>query len=287
MARTIRSENPGICLQLLDLEDQCANEEPLVCARYISESFVHMIVQSSNGKGLKSIEEEISIRNSFYFIPRYTVGKEAINFGMGQASTALEDTVAPLYQPNRVLKLEIESIGLLDTLSFQSCPMMDDDIPDDMVDIEVKAVGINSRDVAVCMGIIDENEIGAECAGVVTKIGRGSSNQFHIGQRVFAVEPGCFSTFIRAHKHKVYPMPEDMTFEDAATIMTIYSTAYYSLMHIAQIKPNQTVLIHSASAGFGQAAIQICKWIGCQIYATIDNDEKADFLVLAYGLAKG
>lgn len=65
----------------------------------------------------------------------------------------------------------------------------------------------------------------------------------------------------------------------------VFSTAHYALVDNARLQPGETVLIHSAAGGLGQAAIQIAKAIGATIYATIGDEEKRAFLIEKYGIA--
>ena len=69
-----------------------------------------------------------------------------------------------------------------------------------------------------------------------------------------------------------------MSFGESSSLGISYGTAYLALIHYANISPNDTVLIHSATGGLGLAAIEICKYIGCKIIATAGNNEKRDYL---------
>ena len=71
---------------------------------------------------------------------------------------------------------------------------------------------------------------------------------------------------------------------EAAAVSSVYLTAYYALVHLAQLRKGQRVLIHSAMGGVGQAAIAIAKYIGAEIYATAGNKSKRDRL-LALGVS--
>jgi NADPH:quinone reductase-like Zn-dependent oxidoreductase len=73
-----------------------------------------------------------------------------------------------------------------------------------------------------------------------------------------------------------------MTFVEAATLPVVFTTAIYALVHIANIQRGETVLIHSAAGGTGQAAIQVAKLIGAEIFATVGSAEKKSLLMTIY-----
>ncbi len=62
--------------------------------------------------------------------------------------------------------------------------------------------------------------------------------------------------------------------EEAASSLSVYVTAYYSLIHLARLRKGQRVLIHSAMGGVGQAAIALAKHAGAEIYATAGSEDK-------------
>lgn len=102
---------------------------------------------------------------------------------------------------------------------------------------------------------------------------------------------------MRTPKELVVPIPSFMSFEEAATIPATFLTAYYSLFYLARLEKGESVLIHAAAGGvgmfisylfwvisnniyaiLGQAAIQLCKMIGAEIFVTAGSDEKRNFL---------
>src|SRR6266511_2833480 len=66
--------------------------------------------------------------------------------------------------------------------------------------------------------------------------------------------------------------------EEAATVPVAYATAYYSLIVRGNLKPQESVLIHSGSGGVGQAAIAIALSLNCRVFTTVGSDEKRQFL---------
>ena len=76
----------------------------------------------------------------------------------------------------------------------------------------------------------------------------------------------------------LWPIPDNWTMEEASTVPCVYSTAFYSLVIRGDLKRGEKVLIHSGSGGVGQAAINICLDMDCEVFITVGSHEKRDFL---------
>lgn len=68
----------------------------------------------------------------------------------------------------------------------------------------------------------------------------------------------------------------------AASVPVVYSTAYYALIVRANLRPGESVLIHSGSGGVGQAAISICLKMGCEVFTTVGTKEKREYLMATF-----
>ena len=77
-------------------------------------------------------------------------------------------------------------------------------------------------------------------------------------------------------------LPDTLSFSTGASIPVNFMTAYYSLIDIADLQKDQTVLIHAASGGVGQAAIMIARHIGAEIFATAGSDVKRRLIIDQY-----
>jgi NADPH:quinone reductase-like Zn-dependent oxidoreductase len=124
-----------------------------------------------------------------------------------------------------------------------------------------------------------------DCAGVVMKVGPGVRH-FSVGDRVNSLCVGCFSTSVRNAADYVQRIPDGMSFATAASLPLVYVAAYYGLNHLAHLRSGESVLIHAAAGGVGQAAIQIAKMIGAEIFVTVGTKEKKAHLIETYGIAK-
>ncbi|OAA60531.1 reducing polyketide synthase [Niveomyces insectorum RCEF 264] len=197
----------------------------------------------------------------------------------------LEDStrLATLADQADGLRLIIGKPGLLDTLKFVTDERLLSPLPDDEVEIQVKATGLNFRDVMACMGIIPVPWLGQEASGVVTRTG-GAVTGWKPGDRVSTIHVGTHATRIRVNHRGLARMPDAMSFEEAAAVPVVHMTAYYAFVTVAKLRRGQSVLIHAAAGGVGQAAIQLAKHMGLVVYATVGTEDKRSLLVEQYGI---
>ncbi len=89
----------------------------------------------------------------------------------------------------------------------------------------------------------------------------------------YLIDGGC-AEFVRAPEVNCLPYPENLTFEEAASIPLVFQTAWHMLLARAELQPGEDVLILGAGSGVGSAAIQIAKFFGASVIATAGSDEK-------------
>ncbi|KAJ5957961.1 Acyl transferase/acyl hydrolase/lysophospholipase [Penicillium vulpinum] len=178
--------------------------------------------------------------------------------------------------------LNILTAGQLDTLQWVQKPLKPEVQSGDVL-IDTRAIGLNFKDILYSMGILrpgkSEVPLGLEVAGVVRQIGTDVRN-VSIGDRVLAMPPfPCAKTAVAVPSNLVQRIPDSLSFEDAAAMPVCYATVIESLINIGQLEKGQSVLIHSATGGVGHAAIQICRMLGAEIYATVGSDVKVEYLM--------
>ena len=86
------------------------------------------------------------------------------------------------------------------------------------------------------------------------------------------------ATTVDADSRFIWPVPENWTLEQAASVPVVYATVYYALLVRGRLKRGQRVLVHSGSGGVGQAAISVALHLGCEVFTTVGTQEKKDFL---------
>jgi acyl transferase domain-containing protein/NADPH:quinone reductase-like Zn-dependent oxidoreductase len=154
------------------------------------------------------------------------------------------------------------------------------------VEIEVATTGLNFRDVMWNLRVLPEEaledgyvgpRLGMECAGTVVRVGEGVSS-FAAGDRIVAFVPGAFASHVIAPTYAVCSLPQQLSFEAAATIPVAFLTAYYSLVRLAHLQKGETVLVHGGAGAVGLAALQIAKHVGAKVIATAGTEEKRALL---------
>jgi NADPH:quinone reductase-like Zn-dependent oxidoreductase len=79
---------------------------------------------------------------------------------------------------------------------------------------------------------------------------------------------------LAAPEYSAIPIPDDMSFEEAAAVPLVFLTAWHMLMARAALQPGEDVLVLAASSGVGSAAIQIAKMFQCRVIATAGGEAK-------------
>ncbi|KAH8164718.1 hypothetical protein CIB48_g3560 [Xylaria polymorpha] len=217
-------------------------------------------------------EMETVEQDGAFCIPRY-LPEPILNRSLSVKEPGAAPEVEDLIQPNRPLKLTIGTPGMLDTLHF-----VDDDAPfqplaDEEVEIEVKACAMNFLDIMIAMGQIQHPDLGYEASGIIRHVG-AKVTKFTPGDRVIYMGMGAMRTSIRAPQSCVHSLPASMTLEEGVTIPIAYATAYQSLIEVARLRQGESVLIHAAAGGLGQALIQIAKLLGAEIFCTVGSNAK-------------
>jgi len=187
---------------------------------------------------------------------------------------------------DQTAQLSFKLPGQLRNLQWQVIP---EKAPaDDEIEIEVKATGLNFRDVMYTLRLLSDEAVengfvgptlGLEFAGRVTRIGK-EVIAFRPGDQVVGLGPASFSNRVLTKANAIALIPDNIGYAAAATIPSTFFTVYYALHYQARLQPGEKVLIHGAAGGVGIAAIQVAQWLGAEIYATAGSDEKRDFLRL-------
>jgi synaptic vesicle membrane protein VAT-1 len=135
------------------------------------------------------------------------------------------------------------------------------------VRVRVHAAGLNFAEVMAAQGLYPDAPkppcvVGYEVAGVVDALGDDAPGPA-VGSRVLALTHfGGHADVVCVPAEQVLPIPEAMSFEDAAAIPVNYITAYHMLFRVAGIRPGERVLVHMAAGGVGMAVLQLCRTVG-------------------------
>ena len=135
------------------------------------------------------------------------------------------------------------------------------------VRVRVKACGLNFAELMARQGLYPAAPkppcvVGYEAAGIVDELGECVTD-YSVGDRVLlATKFGAHADLVCANVRQVYPMPDGMSFEEAAALPVNYLTAHHILTRAAFVKPGDHVLVHAAAGGVGIAVLQLCRAIG-------------------------
>ena len=111
-----------------------------------------------------------------------------------------------------------------------------------------------------------DQPLGFEAAGTVIAAGPGARHQ--VGEDVIINYLGVMQRRVTVPSAVAVTKPPSVSFTQAAGLSSVYVTAYYALHTLAGIRAGDRVLIHAAAGGVGQAAVQLAKAAGAEVFAT-------------------
>ncbi|MDT8913065.1 SDR family NAD(P)-dependent oxidoreductase [Amycolatopsis sp. PS_44_ISF1] len=210
--------------------------------RYLLAELAESTAAADLPLALGAGEPQVAVREGRVWVPRLSAWDGAGRWALEVTGSGTVDGVAARRQPERA-------------------PAAGE------VRIEVRAAGVNFRDVLMTLGLYPgEPVLGSEAAGVVVEAGPGVD--FVAGQRVFGLFPRSFGLVSTTDARLVAPMPERWTFEQAAAVPVAYLTAYYGLVDLGGLGAGAKVLVHAATGGVGTAAVQLARHLGAEVFAT-------------------
>ena len=217
----------------------------------------------------------------------------------------------PLSSPSTLaeagpVRLAIESPGKFESIYFNKVDSPGSPIADDYVEIEIKCIGLNekvqhlpiaslhhvnwmltrmNKDVYVLSDKIDVegSPSCSEFSGIIKNTGANVQG-LSPGDKVLAVSSTYCDSIARVPASSCIALAEQESFTETCTLPIAFCTAFYALDSRASLRENETVLIHSASSAFGQAAIQVAQLRGAVVFATVGSEEQKAFLTRSYGL---
>ncbi len=161
------------------------------------------------------------------------------------------------------------------------------EIRENQVLIEMYATSINPIDWKIREGYLKDAIpfkfpviLGWDAAGVIVEKGEKIEN-FNIGDRVFArpetTANGTYAEYVATEENLLAKIPDNVSFEEAASIPLATLTAWQCLIDLGNLKQGEKVLIHAGAGGVGSMAIQIAKSIGAFV-ATTASEKNEEFL---------
>ncbi|XP_012710482.2 synaptic vesicle membrane protein VAT-1 homolog [Fundulus heteroclitus] len=132
--------------------------------------------------------------------------------------------------------------------------------------VRVKACGLNFAELLGKQGLYEllpspPVTLGMEGSGVIEAVAEDVTDR-KVGDRVIAMNRhGMWQELAAVPANRTFPIPDGMSFEEAAALPINYMTAYMMLFEMANLRPGKSVLIHMAAGGVGIAATQLCQTV--------------------------
>ncbi|MFI9031222.1 type I polyketide synthase [Streptomyces sp. NPDC053560] len=237
LVRSAQSENPGRLL-LVDLDDTAESATQLPALT-----------------GLFDADE-----------PQATVRAGTVRVGRLARLESGRSLVPP---PGTPWRLGSRAKGSLDGLALLPYPEARRPLTGNEVRVAIHAAGLNFRDVLNALGMYpgDAGLFGSEAAGVVTEVGPDVTG-LAPGDRVMGMLFGGFGQLGIADERLLTRVPDDWSWDAAASVPLVFLTAYHALLDLGRLQAGEKVLVHAGAGGVGMAAIQIARHLGAEVFAT-------------------
>ncbi|KAF1952403.1 hypothetical protein CC80DRAFT_572627 [Byssothecium circinans] len=181
-------------------------------------------------------DSEFAIKNGIVHVPRITANPH-LNTAMAAKTKRPDLANYTVGQPNKPhFTVTIGTPGLLDSIFYKENMDATRPLAPGEVEIESKTSSLNFKDLMHTLGQIPGQAIGFDGAGVVSRTGPGS--EFSVGDRVMWCSSGGggFGTFVRCSELQAIKIPDDMSFQVAASIPVVYHTVIYAFMHMTRLR---------------------------------------------------
>jgi putative PIG3 family NAD(P)H quinone oxidoreductase len=147
------------------------------------------------------------------------------------------------------------------------------------VRIRVRAASLNQADVIQRRGLYPpppgaSSILGLDCAGTIDALGPDVGG-WREGDRVMALLPGGgYAERAVVHAGSLLPIPERLSFEQAAALPEVCLTVFLNLFEIGQLAPGQWALVHGGGSGIGTASIRMGREAGLHVAVTCGSEDK-------------
>lgn len=154
--------------------------------------------------------------------------------------------------------------------------------------VRVRTASLNRADLAMLTGSAHGNvggsgaPLGLEWAGEIVEVG-AAVKTWRVGDRVMAAGGSAFAEFAIGHARRIYPVPEGLTFEQAAGLPVALQTMHDAIATNGQLQAGQSVLIQGASSGVGLMGLQVAKLLGAGLVIGSSTSAERRAQLAAFG----
>jgi alcohol dehydrogenase len=224
----------------------------------------------------------------------------------GQAASAIDERA----EPSGEQAASMRALMLVADRKIELCEIPAPPAPGaGEVQIRIKAIGLNHIDVWGWRGMAFAKRklpliVGVEAAGEIAAVGPDVTSR-RVGDRVvtygaltcgvckacregrdnlcenvasimgFHVD-GFARDLVNMPARLVVPIPEGVSYRDAACAPVAFGTVQHMLFDNAKLEPGETILVQAGGSGIGTTAIKMAKAIGCTVITTVGDDAKAE-----------
>ncbi|KAL5344841.1 hypothetical protein ACLOAV_010238 [Pseudogymnoascus australis] len=283
LLRTIRVEVEKVVMPHIDISPLTNLAEPSTSRMLIDAFEATSKPKLTNGK---ENDMELVESNGIFFIPR-AVTNDAFDEELNYYS----DSPVPI--PGRLSELQSPLVLVKNNSAGTStepywAESSDAIKPLGECEVEVKTVHLALSSVDHDSGTdIWQSSAARAASGIITRVGEDVTD-FTAGDEIFfpILEGNSFKTRVRQHQKLVSKVQKSLSSQEAASIPTIFLTAYYCLADVARVIAGQRVLIHLVASGEREASVQIALALGAEVFVTTTGRVGKSVLVDCYKISE-
>ena len=169
---------------------------------------------------------------------------------------------------------------------FQAADLPKPELLSSHVLIKVVATSVNPVDTKIRQGAVVDIApdfpavLHGDVAGIIEAVG-DNVDSFQVGDEVYGCAGGVKGTggalaeYMLADVNLIAHKPQSLTMAEAAALPLVSITAWEGLIDRAKIQPGQKVLVYGGTGGVGHLGVQLAKWAGAEVYATVSSEAKS------------
>ncbi|EXJ91415.1 hypothetical protein A1O1_04527 [Capronia coronata CBS 617.96] len=278
LLRTIRTEIPQVAMPHLDLSPSVDLEN--ACTAELVRKVFNSTAKAA-AMGREDLETEFAEQNGSLFIPRI-FGNNAMD---GEVNSHAESPTPVLTlvseqqaRPLRLIKKPSMAPG--GQIQWEDDPDAILPIADDEVEIQTKYVAVSSADLSRPETVVQQNGGAYAASGVIVRTGADVVDLLSGDEVVFlAPDRKTLKTILRPRKSLVEKLPEDVMLQGAPHLLSSAMVAYHSLRNIANVSPNESVLINLENQDTRFALLQLARERSCKAFIAVTSPlEKNDLM---------
>lgn len=267
LARVLRSEDPERKFVVISFDDSKAT--PTESANMIAK-----IIEESARHDADDVQPEDRIRDRVARINRL-VESEEMNEAVPGRTAQIERRSQCLSDGS--LELRLGAPRQLESLHWRGVDVESTTVlaPDEVL-VRVRAIGLTIEDRLVVQGRADHTSLGSECAGVIELA--GAQTLLRPGDRTCLIGLQTSCTHVRCKASSTVRIPNDWSFEVAASFPNSTWLAYHALVNVARLEREETVLVYDGASAVGQVTIQLAQKLGAHVFTTATKPSDREFL---------